>query len=54
MITASQAQAQAQSSGCTMSQVVVNGITYATCGSTWYQPIYQGGQVSYEIVSPPH
>jgi len=37
-----------------MSQVVVNGVTYATCGSTWYRPIYQNGQVSYQVVSPPH
>jgi hypothetical protein len=54
MLTSAQAQSQAQASGCSMTQIVVNGITYAQCGSTWYQPVYQGGQVSYQVVSPPN
>jgi hypothetical protein len=37
-----------------MTQVVVNGITYDQCGSTWYQPVYQNGQIAYRVVSPPH
>jgi hypothetical protein len=33
--------------------VVVSGVTYYQSGSTWYQPVYQGGQVTYVIVNPP-
>lgn len=53
MGTSSQAESQAQTVGCTMQQVVVDCVTYAQCGSTWYQPIYQGGQVSYQVCNPP-
>jgi hypothetical protein len=53
MATASQVQTQAQSAGCTMTNVVVNGVTYAQCGPTWYQPVYDNGQVAYQVVSPP-
>jgi hypothetical protein len=41
----------AQKSSC--SSLVVNGMTYQRCGSTWYQPSYQGGSVTYIVVSPP-
>ncbi|HEX9666441.1 MAG TPA: hypothetical protein VGA95_07770 [Thermodesulfobacteriota bacterium] len=34
-------------------QVVVGGVTYYQVGSTWYQPMYQGGQVTYVVVQPP-
>jgi len=34
-------------------QVVVGGVTYYQAGSTWYQPMYQGGQVTYVVVQPP-
>jgi hypothetical protein len=33
--------------------VVVSGVTYYQSGSTWYQPVYQGGQGTYVIVNPP-
>jgi hypothetical protein len=33
--------------------VVVSGVTYYQSGSTWYQPMYQGGQVTYVVVNPP-
>jgi hypothetical protein len=33
--------------------VVVSGVTYYQVGSTWYQPVYQGGQVTYVVVQPP-
>jgi hypothetical protein len=33
--------------------VVVGGVTYYQVGSTWYQPMYQGGQVVYVVVQPP-
>ena len=33
--------------------VVVSGVTYYQSGSTWYQPVYQGGQVTYVVVNPP-
>ena len=34
-------------------QVVVGGVTYYQVGSTWYQPVYQGGQVVYVVVQSP-
>lgn len=34
--------------------VVVNGLAYQQCGSTWYQPQYAGSQVTYVVVNPPH
>jgi hypothetical protein len=33
--------------------VVVNGLTYQQCGSTWYQPQFVGDEASYVVVSPP-
>jgi len=33
--------------------VVVNGLTYQQCGSTWYQPQMSGGSTSYVVVNPP-
>ncbi|MFZ0135365.1 MAG: hypothetical protein WAK95_22730 [Desulfobacterales bacterium] len=33
--------------------MVVNGIIYQQCGSTWYQPQFAGTQVSYVVVNPP-
>ena len=38
-------------SGC--SDVVIGGIAYRQCGSTWYQPCYQGTTVQYVVVNPP-
>ena len=32
--------------------VIVNGITYQQCGSTWYQPQYAGSSVQYVVVAP--
>ena len=53
MASAAQVQSQAQSAGCTMTNVEVNGVTYAQCGSNWYQPVYNNGQLAYQVVSPP-
>lgn len=39
-------------SGC--STVVVGGIGYSQCGSTWYQPYYSGTTVQYTVVMPPN
>jgi hypothetical protein len=33
--------------------VVVNGLTYQQCGSTWYQPQFVGSSTSYVVVAPP-
>jgi hypothetical protein len=30
-----------------------NGLTYYQCGSTWYQPSYQSGSVTYIVVTAP-
>jgi hypothetical protein len=37
--------------GCT--NVVVAGMGYSQCGSTWYQPFYSGTMVQYVVVSAP-
>jgi hypothetical protein len=42
-----------QSQSCPMTPVIVGGYTYYQCGSTWYQPAYQGSQVTYMVVNPP-
>lgn len=41
----------AQKSSCTT--LSVNSTTYYHCGSTWYQPFYRSGSVSYIVVNPP-
>ena len=33
--------------------VSVNGYTYQQCGSTWYQPQFQGSSVTYVVINPP-
>lgn len=33
--------------------VLVNGLTYQQCGSTWYQPQYVGTRLQYVVVPPP-
>ena len=43
--------AYALPAGC--SSVVVNGIVYQQCGSTWYQPQYYGNSMSYTVVARP-
>ncbi len=35
------------------STVMVNGITYQQCGSTWYQPQFSGGSTTYVVINPP-
>jgi hypothetical protein len=48
-MTAAAFSAQAKS----CSTLVVSGITYYQCGSSWYQPMTQGSQVTYIVVNPP-
>jgi hypothetical protein len=36
------------------SSVVMGGVAYQQCGSTWYQPAYAGTTVQYTVVNPPH
>jgi hypothetical protein len=38
-------------SGC--STTIINGMAYQQCGSTWYQPQYQGSNVTYIVVNQP-
>jgi hypothetical protein len=38
---------------CTASVVVVQGVSYYNCASTWYQRGYAGSQVTYITVGPP-
>lgn len=35
------------------STVVVNGLAYQQCGSTWYQPQFVGTTTTYVVVNPP-
>lgn len=35
------------------SSVIVNGIAYQQCGSTWYQPQFSGGNTSYVVINAP-
>jgi hypothetical protein len=35
------------------STVIVNGLTYQQCGSTWYQPQFAGTTTTYIVVNPP-
>ena len=38
---------------CTASAVIVNGVSYYNCSSTWYQRGYAGGQLTYVVGGPP-
>ena len=42
-----------ETTACSMTQVVVQGITYIRCGDHWYNQAMSGGQVTYVIVAPP-
>jgi hypothetical protein len=42
-----------QSMSCPMTPVVVNGLTYYQCGSTWHQPAYKGTEMTYIVINPP-
>jgi hypothetical protein len=33
--------------------VLINGVSYQQCGSTWYQPQYVGTSVQYVVVVAP-
>jgi hypothetical protein len=35
------------------SSVIVNGIAYQQCGSTWYQPQFSGGNTNYVVINAP-
>jgi len=36
------------------STVVVGGVSYQQCGSTWYEPQFSGTSVNYVVVQQPH
>lgn len=38
---------------CTATTVVVSGVTYYQCGTTWYSQAYSGGDVTYVVVETP-
>ena len=42
-----------RSLSCASNTVVVGGVTYYQCGSTWYQRSYTGGNVTYIVVTAP-
>jgi hypothetical protein len=38
---------------CSAPAIIVDGVSYYNCSSTWYQRGYAGGQVSYVVGGPP-
>ena len=36
------------------STIVVGGVSYQQCGSTWYEPQFSGTSVNYVVVQEPH
>ena len=42
-----------RSLSCRRTTIIVNGITYHSCGGNYYERVYQGGTVVYVIVSAP-
>jgi hypothetical protein len=38
---------------CTPTSSMVGGVTYYSCGGTWYSRVYSGGSVNYLVVDPP-
>ncbi|HSR73287.1 MAG TPA: hypothetical protein VLL31_00460 [Sulfurovum sp.] len=38
----------------TCTTVIVNGISYRRCGSSYYQPFYQGDTLVYKVVASPY
>ena len=52
-LTASSFSSMQTSTKCELSEVVVNGVRYFKCGTTWYTRVIDGTNVSYVIVSAP-
>ena len=42
-----------RSLSCRTTVIVYSGISYYSCGSSYYERVYQGGNVVYVIVTPP-
>ena len=38
---------------CSASVMMINGVTYYSCGTTYYTPVYSGGSVVYVPTAPP-
>jgi len=38
---------------CSVTAVIVNGVSYYNCSSTWYQRGFAGSQVTYVVGGPP-
>ena len=53
VVGASLTMAAWNSLACTRNTVIVDNITYYSCGGTWYQPAYSGGNVTYIVVNAP-
>ncbi|HEU4428765.1 MAG TPA: hypothetical protein VFT98_08425 [Myxococcota bacterium] len=52
-ITAATYQSATTKSGCTLTEVNVNGTDYFRCPPTWYIRVMQGGEVNYVVVAAP-
>jgi hypothetical protein len=42
-----------RSLNCARETVIVNGVAYYRCGTTWYNQAYSGGSITYVIVTAP-
>ena len=52
-LTSASFNSMQSSTGCALSEVVVNGLHYYKCGSTWYNRVIDGTNVNYVIVAAP-
>ncbi len=52
-VGASLTMATFRSLSCTTTTVVVGSVTYYSCGGTWYNRAYSGGNVTYIVVDSP-
>jgi hypothetical protein len=53
VVGASLSMAAFRSLTCTSNKIIVNGTVFYSCGGHWYNPVYQGTQVTYVIVNAP-
>ncbi|MGI9327049.1 MAG: hypothetical protein ACR2PZ_17660 [Pseudomonadales bacterium] len=42
-----------RSLSCRSTVIIANGVSYYSCGGSYYERVYQGGTVVYVIVAPP-
>lgn len=53
MVTAAVIGSMVQTLPPSCSTIIVNGLAYQQCGSTWYQPQFAGSSTTYVVVAAP-